>query len=299
MKSLIEKLTEGKVLLSDGAWGTYLQEKGLIAGDCPELWNLNHYDDVLQIAKSYIDAGSDIIQTNSFGGSKIKLSNYGLEENCYEINKSAGEISREAAGYDKFVIGSMGPTGKFLMMAEVSEEELYDSYAIQAKGLEDGGVDACCIETFYDIDEAIIAVNAVNDKTNLEIILTFTFEKKLEGMFNTIMGITPEQYVNLIDLEKVDVIGSNCGNGFLDMIDVVTKIKNSSKDKYIIVHANAGIPEIKENKILYPDTPDRMSDFATPLIKAGADIIGGCCGTTPAHIRALREIVDEINRNRN
>ena len=143
MKALFSALNEQKYLVSDGGWGTYLYEKGLKLGECPELWNETHKNDVLEIAKSYIEAGSDLIETNSFGGSKIKLEQYELSEKTYELNKLAAKISREAAG-DKLVLGSIGPTGKFLMMGEVTEENLYDAFKAQVEGLRDGGANAIC-----------------------------------------------------------------------------------------------------------------------------------------------------------
>ena len=154
MKTIAEKIKEGKILVSDGAWGTFLQQKGLQPGECPELWNLEHPDKVLDIAQSYIDAGADMIETNSFGGSKFKLDLYGLGDKVYEINKAAAEISRKAAGPNKHVLGSIGPSGKMIVMGDVTYEEFYEAFKIQAKALADGGADALVIETMTDNDEA-------------------------------------------------------------------------------------------------------------------------------------------------
>ena len=156
--TLSELVKTGRTLISDGAWGTFLQAKGLQPGECPELWNLTHPEAVLDIAESYIKAGADTIETNSFGGNRFKLMSFGLEEQVYEINKKAAEISRQAAGDDKYVLGSIGPTGKLLMMGDVSEEELYDAFKEQAVALYEGGADALVIETMTDIEEATIAV---------------------------------------------------------------------------------------------------------------------------------------------
>ena len=294
MRSILEQLQNSKVLVSDGGWGTYLYAKGLQMGDCPELWNETHREDVFEIAKSYINAGADMIETNSFGGSKIKLDQYDLGDRTYELNKFAAEISREAAGDDKFVLGSVGPTGKFLITGEVTEEELYESFKVQIEGLRDGGADAICIETFYDIEEALIAVKAVKENTDLEIITTFTFDKGADGSYNTLLGIKPIQMAESLFNAGVDLFGTNCGNGFEGMIDIVKEIRKVNSKLPILVHANAGLPIEEDGAIVYPDSPERMAELTPDLINAGANIIGGCCGTTPDHIRAIKNVVKKI-----
>jgi 5-methyltetrahydrofolate--homocysteine methyltransferase len=180
MGKIIDQIKKGKVLVSDGAWGTFLQQKGLKLGECPEEWNITHPDEVFDIAKSYIDAGADMIETNSFGGTIFKVEKYGLGDKVFELNKAAAAISRKAAG-DKFVIGSVGPTGKILMMGDVTEEELYDAFKEQVKGLEAGGVDAIMIETMTDLDEARLAIRAAKENTNCEVFCTMTFDKTVQG----------------------------------------------------------------------------------------------------------------------
>ena len=183
MKSLLSVLEKGKILVSDGSWGTLLHKRGLSSDECPELWNLTHRDDVLSIAKGYIDAGTDMILTNSFGASPAKLAHYGLQDRTAEINEAAAAISREAAGSDHFVLGSMGPTGIILMMGEVSERTLFDGFCIQAMALKKGGADALCIETMSALDEACLAIRAAKESAGLEIICTFTFEKTVQRRF--------------------------------------------------------------------------------------------------------------------
>lgn len=296
MKKISERLKSGNILLSDGAWGTYLQQEGLAQGDCPELWNVEHRDIVLRIAKSYVDAGSDMIETNSFGGNKIKLDQFGLGDRTIELNKAAAEISREAAGSDKFVLGSMGPTGKLLVMGDVTEAELYEAFELQAKGLKAGGADAACIETFFDIEEARISIRAVKDSTDLEVMVTFSFDKASDGKFNTMMGISPKMMAEFLSNENVDIIGTNCSNGFEGMIGIVSEIREVNSSIPILVHANAGMPVIRDGETSYPDTPEFMANLTPKLIDAGANIIGGCCGTTPEHIRVINKAISEYKK---
>lgn len=288
MKKISEQLMSGKVLISDGAWGTFLQAEGLKQGECPELWNVENRDSVLKIAKSYIDVGSDMIETNTFGGNKIKLNHYGLDSRTYELNKAGAEISREAAGDRKIVVGSIGPSGKMLIMGDVTKEELYDSFAAQVKGLADGGVNALCIETFFDIEEAEIALRAARENSNLEVILTFSFDKGPDGNYNTMMGISPKDVIEHFG-EKVDLIGTNCSNGFEDMIGIVKEMREINQNIPILVHANAGMPISLDGEVKYPDTPEIMAELTPKLIDAGANLIGGCCGTTPEHIHMINE----------
>jgi len=290
---LMEALKKGWILVSDGAWGTFLHEKGLKPGECPELWNLTHPEEVLDIARSYVEAGSDIIETNSFGANRIKLRHYGLENQTREINQKAGEISREPAGEDRIVLGSMGPTGKFLITGEVTEEELLEAFSEQAVALEQGGVDAVCIETMTALDEALIAVKAVREYTDLEIVCTFTFDRMADGTYRTIMGVSPSEMAKALIEAGAHVIGTNCGNGMGPMVDIVREIRSVAKDIPILVHANAGKPIVQEGKTVFPETPEEMANQVSELIRAGANVIGGCCGTTPQHIRAMREVVDK------
>ena len=290
-KKIVEEVNSGRILISDGAWGTFLQKKGLQPGECPELWCLEHPDDVLDVAKSYIESGADMIESDSFGGSSFKLEHYGLADKAFEINEAAAKISRIAAGDDNWVIASIGPTGKILMMGDVTEEELYEAFKEQAVAFEKGGADAVCIETMSAIDEAVLAVKAVKENTSLEIICTFTFEKTLNGDYRTMMGVSPTEMADAIVEVGVDIIGTNCGNGIERMIDIVKEIRSAVSDIPILVHANAGAPVNVNGVDTFPDTPEDMKKQIPALIKAGANIIGGCCGTTPAHIKAMKDAV--------
>ncbi|TNF40461.1 MAG: methionine synthase [Bacteroidetes bacterium] len=293
MGKILDQIKTGKVLVSDGAWGTFLQQKGLKLGECPEEWNLSHPDEVFDIAKSYIDAGADMIETNSFGGTVFKVEKYGLGDKVFELNKAAAEISRKAAG-DKFVIGSVGPTGKILMMGDVTEEELYEAFKEQVIGLAAGGVDAIMIETMTDLDEARIAIQAAKENTKCEVFCTMTFDKTVQGEFRTMMGISPTDMVNTLIDAGAELIGANCGNGIADMIGIVEEIRKANSEIPILVHANAGMPHYHDGQTVFPETPGEMALLVPKIIAAGANVIGGCCGTTPGHICRVREMVDKI-----
>lgn len=290
MNRIAEKIRNGKVLVSDGAWGTFLQQKGL-GPECPEIWNLNRADDVLAIAKSYIEAGSDMIETNSFGGNYFKLSSYNLQGKVAEINRAAAQISRKAAGADHHVLGSIGPTGKMIMMGDVTYEELYEAFAVQAAALMSGGADALVVETMSDLEEAKAAVHACLDHTTCEVICTMTFEKSGEDSYHTMMGVTPALMTEELVGAGAQIIGANCGNGIRDMIGIVKEIRRVNSTIPVLIHANAGIPVYKAGKTIFPESPEQMAEFIAALADAGANIIGGCCGTTPEHIRKIVEII--------
>jgi 5-methyltetrahydrofolate--homocysteine methyltransferase len=294
MSKIIQEIQKGKILVSDGAWGTFLQQKGLKPGECPEEWNISRGDDIFDIAQSYIEAGADMIETNSFGGNYFKLKNYGLEARVFEINKAAAEISRKAAGSNRFVLGSVGPTGKLLMMEEVTEEELYEAFKEQSIALEAGGVDAIMIETMTDLEEARIAVKAAKENTRCEVFCTMTFDKIIGGEYRTMMGISPTEMTEALVEAGASVIGANCGNGIVDMIGIVKEIRMVNAEIPILIHANAGLPHYCDGETTFPETPDDMAGNVKEIAEAGANIIGGCCGTTPGHICKVRDVVKSL-----
>ncbi|MBP7506276.1 MAG: homocysteine S-methyltransferase family protein [Prolixibacteraceae bacterium] len=294
MKSIKEEILSGKILISDGAWGTFLQRMGLRPGECPESWNLLHPEKVFEIAKSYIVAGSDMIETNSFGGNKFKLQHYGLENKVEILNKEAAAISRKAAGIDKHVLGSIGPTGKIMLIDDITTDEFYDCFKEQAIALEKGGADALVVETMSDIEEAKAAVLACKENTSCEVICTMTFDKTGENEFHTMMGISPSEMVEAMIEAGADIIGANCGNGMENMIGITEQIRRVNKTIPILIHANAGAPVYINNETLFLETPDVTASYVKSLINAGANIIGGCCGTTPDHIAKIFQVVRNL-----
>jgi 5-methyltetrahydrofolate--homocysteine methyltransferase len=291
MGKILDRISEGKVLVSDGAWGTFLFEKGLKVQECPESWNLTRPGDVEYIAASYVAAGADLVLTNSFGGSPVKLEPYGLKEKVYEVNRAAAAISRKAAGREVLVLGSVGPTGKMVFMGEIPEEELLQGFEEQARGLADGGADGILVETMSDLQESTLAVRAAKNVTALDVICTFTFEKNQDGVFRTMMGTTVTEAVASALEAGAVVIGANCGNGTAGMIEIVREIRATYASVPVLVHANAGLPVYRDGKTVFPESPAEMASQVKELIRAGANIIGGCCGTTPDHIREIARIV--------
>jgi len=296
MSKVLEKIAEGRVLVSDGAWGTYLHQKGLKVGECPELWNAERPDDVLDIALGYVEAGADIILTNSFGGSPLKLDGYGLGERTYELNRRAAEISKQAAEDHTLVMGSIGPTGKMIMMGEEPPQEVLKGFADQARGLADGGADGIVIETMSDPEEARLAIEAVKKVSGIDVACTFTFSKNQDGVYRTMMGTGVASYLEMAMEAGADIIGANCGNGTAGMIEIVREIRTLNQDIPILVHANAGLPVYQDGQTIFPESADEMASQIGELVAAGANIVGGCCGTTPEHIRQIVEAVSNLNR---
>jgi 5-methyltetrahydrofolate--homocysteine methyltransferase len=208
-----------------------------------------------------------------------------------ELNQAAAAISREAAGGSKHVAGSVGPTGKMLLMGDVTESELYENFKEQAVALEKGGADIIIVETMSAADEASIAVRAARENTKCTVIITMTFSKDMKGEYFTMMGVSPAEMVISMKEAGAHIVGSNCGNGIEDMIGVVNAIRSTDSNIPIMIQANAGAPELVDGVTTYRESPLLMASFVPSLIKAGANIIGGCCGTTPDHIREIAKAI--------
>ncbi|MAE59779.1 MAG: methionine synthase [Planctomycetaceae bacterium] len=285
MSKLLERISSGATLISDGATGTYLQDHGLEPGGCPEHFNVTHPEVVEGLAGAYAAAGSDMVETNSFGGSRYMLKKYGFEDQVAAYNRLAAERARAGAA-GKFVLGSIGPTGEFLEPSgTATEAEMYDAFVEQVRGLAAGGGDGFCIETMSDIGETVLAIRAAKDVTDLPVIATMTFDLGKRGYF-TMMGVTPGDAARQLDEAGADVVGSNCGIAIEQMIEIIAAMR-SATEKPILTHVNAGIPTIVKGEIVYPDTPEHMASLMGDLVSAGADVVGGCCGSGPDHIRAF------------
>jgi len=288
VKPMLERVRCGEILISDGAMGTFLHSQGLGSGECPESWCISHPEVVRGIAAAYVAAGSDIVETNSFGGSSFRLKAYQLADQVREFNLAAAALAREAIGDKGYVAASVGPTGQFVEDegGDISREQLYDSFAEQIKALADGGADAICIETMSSLIEAIQAIRAAKKNTALPVICTFTFDAKPRGFF-TMMGVTPERAVVGAVEAGADIVGANCGNGIANMIEITRRMRVAVPGIPILIQANAGTPIIEDGKTVFKETPEFMASRMEELIRAGANIIGGCCGTTPDHITAM------------
>ncbi len=280
------RLEKKKILIADGGWGTELQNRGLPPGEPPEAWNLSRPEDVLAVARSYVEAGADIILTNTFGGSPLKLAKVHLEDKLLEINRQGARISKQAAGDQALVFASIGPSGEFMApLGTISEGDMVQGFAEQAKALAAGGADGIVVETMMDLAEAKAALRAAKESTSLPVAVTMTFNRGPKG-YATLMGTRPDQAA--VELEKAgaDIVGANCGAGIDQMFELM-KMMHSAADLPIWCKPNAGLPELVDGKTVYRETPEMMASKLRALVQAGATIIGGCCGTTPAHIRAF------------
>ena len=288
--ALLARLERGELLISDGATGTFLQQHGLEPGGCPEEFNASRPEVVREMARRYFDAGSDMALTNSFGGSVFMQQKYGYGERVAEFNRLAAEHARSQAPPGRFVVGSVGPTGEFLEpLGPVSESEMYDAFAEQVRALADGGADAVVVETMTAVEEAALAVRAARENTDLVVMATMVFDKGPRGFF-TMMGVTPERAVQSMQDAGAHVVGSNCGNGIDNMVDIARRMR-AETDGFLLIHSNAGIPAMRGGEIVYPESPEYMAERFKELADLGVNIIGGCCGTGPEHIRALAAAV--------
>ena len=284
------RLRRGELLISDGATGTFLQQHGLEPGGCPEEFNASHPGVVREMARQYFEAGSDMVLTNSFGGTVFMQKKYGYGERVAEFNRLAAEHARSQAPEGRFVVGSIGPTGEFLEpLGPVSEAEMYAAFSAQVKALAAGGADAVVVETMTAVEEATLAVRAARENTDLVVMATMVFDKGPRGFF-TMMGVTPEAAVHAMEDAGAHVVGSNCGNGIDNMVDIARRMR-SETDGYLLIHSNAGIPAMQGGQIVYPESPEYMSERFRDLADLGVNIIGGCCGAGPEHIRALAAAV--------
>ncbi len=286
-------LAEGTPIVADGGMGTMLMSKGLKSGNPPELWNVERVDDIRAIHDGYINAGAQIVLTNSFGGNRLRLKGHGLADRCAELNEAAAKIARsaaDAAPHPVAVGGSMGPTGEFFApMGTLSEADAVEIFAEQAAALVAGGVDLLWIETMADLQEIAAAVKGVQQAApDVPFTVTMTFDTK----GRTMMGTTPAQAIETISGLKALAAGGNCGNGPDEIEAVIAQMHESQPDAVLIAKANAGLPRIENGQAVYDATPDIMGDYAARVRDKGARIIGACCGSTPDHIAAIARVLE-------
>jgi len=284
MSKQFDQLISSLPVITDGAWGTQFQALGLAAGECPDGWNLTHPDRVRTVAAHYIDAGSRVILTNTFGGNRISLGGHGLAAQVEAINRAGVVISREAAGTRALVFASIGPTGKMLMSGDVSEADMAEAFGEQARVLAAAGADALVIETMSDLEEASIAVRAAT-ATGLPVVASMVFDSG-KDRDRTMMGSTPEQVAAALTEAGADVIGANCGLGMEGYIPIGRRLR-AATNKPVWIKPNAGLPELSNGVITYKTTPEEFARQAVLLRDAGVAFIGGCCGTSPLFIAAL------------
>lgn len=294
MDKLNTLLQSGKPILLDGAMGTMLMDAGLESGDSPEEWNALHPDKVRGIHREYIQAGSRIILTNTFGGTSVRMETHGLQDRVIELNKKAAENARieaDAAPHPVLVAGSMGPTGQLLEpLGTLRVSEAEKSFADQAAGLAEGGVDLFWVETMSDLSEVKAAVAGIRSVSDLPIAATMSFDS--HG--RTMMGVSPEQAVKELGELNIQLLGANCGRGSEELIEAIKEMKAANPDLPLIAKANAGIPQMVGTEVVYNGSPEVMAAYAADVWKEGATLIGGCCGSSPDHVRAMAEALAEI-----
>jgi 5-methyltetrahydrofolate--homocysteine methyltransferase len=283
-------LDEGGPILADGAMGTMLFANGLQFGDPPELWNLEHPDVIRRIQRAYLEAGSRIVLTNTFGGNRLRLGLHGLQDRVDELNRTAAILLRaevRAAGDTALVAGDVGPSGEIVApLGTLDYDEAVDVFREQAASLVAGGVDLIWIETMSDLNEIRAAIQGVRQASpGIALIATMTFDTR----GHTMMGVSPEEAVAHLDAWGVDAIGGNCGNGPDELIPVIAAMHAVAPDVVLVAKSNAGMPELVDMQAVYRASPQTMAGTALEMRDAGARIIGGCCGSSPDHVRAMAD----------
>ena len=297
MKKPLHEIIGEKTLLGDGAMGTQLQQAGLEPGGCGEAWNTEHPERVLEIQRRYVEAGSDCLITNTFGGSRIMLERHTRNPDVEAINRQGAEISREAFG-DKegYVIGDIGPFGGLLEpYGEVAEKTVREAFAEQARALVSGGVDAIIIETQTSLEELGIGLEAARAAGAACVIGSMAYDVTFDGEeIRTMMGIGPEDAAEFMAENGADVIALNCGSG-VDVSWAARAVERYRRisDLPTMAQPNAGLPELVDMEVVYRQTPEEMTAELSALLSAGANIVGGCCGSSPAHLRLFRKLLDE------
>jgi 5-methyltetrahydrofolate--homocysteine methyltransferase len=285
----IDKLVQHAPVITDGAWGTQLQARGLMPGDVPDLWNLSNPNAVTAVAAAYVAAGSQIILTNTFGANRFRLAEADAADKVREINTAGVALSKKAAGDDALVFASIGPSGKLLISGDINEDDLTAAFAEQAEAIAGAGPDGIVIETMQDIQEAAIAIAAAK-VTGLPVVATMVFDSG-KDLDRTMMGTTPEQAAEALVRAGADVIGANCGQGIAGFVAICARLKAASQGLPVWIKANAGLPTIENGKTVYATTAENFAAHVPAVIAAGASFIGGCCGTSPDFIRGVKAML--------
>ncbi len=283
-----------RLLMLDGAMGTQLQARGMGSGECPEQWAREHPIDLAAIHAAYVEAGADILLTCTFGGSSLKLSRAGLAGETEAVNWALARVARDAAP-DAILLGDMGPCDEMIEpLGDKTTDEVRRSFVRQAAGLADV-VDGFLIETMSDVNETVLAIEAVRQTVpGKPILASMTFKKDFNGRtFHTIMGVDPEQAARRLTEAGADAVGCNCGYGIDDMIDIVSQMAAATSAP-IVAEPNAGMPRLVGDRTVFDQTPEAMAAKVAQLVSAGARIVGGCCGTTPEHIAAMKAAIDAM-----
>jgi 5-methyltetrahydrofolate--homocysteine methyltransferase len=280
------ELVELRAILGDGGMGTMLQEHGLAVGDCPEALNLDRPGLITQVHSAYRDAGCDFIETNTFGANPIKLGRYGLDSRTDEVVKAGVDLARSAAGETCMVAGSVGPTGALLKpYGECPRDQVADAFRQTARAMEQAGVDFFVVETMSDPDEAILAIGAIKEISKRPVVATMSFSKGTKG-YRTMMGTSPQEAATRLTDAGADIVGTNCCIGPAEALDIMTEMREVAS-RAMIAQPNAGLPTVEGGKTVYPETPQTIAGGMEKLLGAGIRILGGCCGTTPAHMKAI------------
>lgn len=293
MKPLLQELMSHAPIVTDGALGTQLMARGLLTGECPDLWNLTNPAKVEEVARRYVESGSEIILTNTFRANRVALESYSLADKLEEINLAGVEIARRASNRSAYVFASVGPSGKMLMTGDINEDDLKNAYTEQVKVLAAAEVDGFAVETMTDLTEAKLAVTAAAE-TGLPVVASMVFDSGKEKD-RTMMGVAPEQAAEELTAAGADVVGANCGQGIAAFVSICARL-HAATDRPIWIKPNAGLPEIIDGKAVYRTTPEAFAAFVPALLQAGASFIGGCCGTAPEFVWAIVETLRRWRR---
>ncbi len=282
--AILDRLASGQVLIADGATGTMLQSAGLPTGVPGEAWVLDRPEQILALHRAYLEAGSQLILTTTFGGSRARLAKAGLDHQVEAINRRAAELARQAAGDEAYVGGDIGPTGEMMQpLGKLTYETAVEFFAEQARALAAGGVDVIYIETMSDLNEARAAVQGAQQACDLPVFCTFSFDTR--GRTN--MGVRPSQAAQTMAALGVAAVGANCGHAPEEVLEILPQMREAAPEAYLIAKPNAGIPRMVQRQVVYDATPERMAELARQYVELGARIVGACCGSSPAHISAI------------